>query len=59
MSCLKTTLRSNSEIAIFLSLESGDWVGGESFRGFNFGAVKATTPQLHEHAHEETSPARC
>jgi putative transport protein len=37
-----STLRSHPEIAIFLSLGIGYWVGGKSFRGFSLGAVTAT-----------------
>jgi putative transport protein len=42
MTWLVTTLRSHPEIAIFLSLGIGYWVGGKSFRGFSLGAVTAT-----------------
>jgi putative transport protein len=42
MSWLAATLRSYPEIAIFLSLGIGYWVGGKSFRGFSLGAVTAT-----------------
>jgi putative transport protein len=42
MSWLTTTLRSYPEIAIFLSLGIGYWVGGKSYRGFSLGAVTAT-----------------
>lgn len=42
MSWLVSTLRSHPEIAIFLSLGIGYWVGGKSFRGFSLGAVTAT-----------------
>ena len=42
MSWLTATLRSYPEIAIFLSLGIGYWVGGKSFRGFSLGAVTAT-----------------
>jgi putative transport protein len=42
MSWLTATLRSYPEIAIFLSLGIGYWVGGKSFKGFSLGAVTAT-----------------
>src|ERR1700752_5358624 len=42
MDWLATTLRIHPEIAIFLSLGVGYWVGGKSFRGFSLGAVTAT-----------------
>lgn len=42
MSWLTQTLRSYPEIAIFLSLGIGYWVGGKSFKGFSLGAVTAT-----------------
>jgi putative transport protein len=42
MSWLTATLRSYPEIAIFLSLGIGYWVGGKSYRGFSLGAVTAT-----------------
>src|SRR5579862_4010371 len=42
MSWFTATLRSYPEIAIFLSLGIGYWVGGKSFRGFSLGAVTAT-----------------
>ncbi|MFM0322393.1 aspartate-alanine antiporter [Caballeronia glebae] len=42
MSWFTATLRSYPEIAIFLSLGVGYWVGGKSFRGFSLGAVTAT-----------------
>ncbi|PTR01786.1 putative transport protein [Paraburkholderia sp. GV068] len=42
MSWLSETLRSYPEIAIFLSLGIGYWVGGKSFKGFSLGAVTAT-----------------
>ncbi|WP_244816941.1 aspartate-alanine antiporter [Caballeronia sp. Lep1P3] len=42
MSWLTQTLRSYPEIAIFLSLGVGYWVGGKSFKGFSLGAVTAT-----------------
>lgn len=42
MSWLAETLRRYPEIAIFLSLGVGYWVGGKSFRGFSLGAVTAT-----------------
>ncbi|CCD39140.1 putative transport protein [Candidatus Paraburkholderia kirkii UZHbot1] len=42
MSWLTATLRSYPEIAVFLSLGIGYWVGGKSFNGFSLGAVTAT-----------------
>ncbi|MDR5838359.1 aspartate-alanine antiporter [Caballeronia sp. LZ034LL] len=42
MSWLTATLRSYPEIAVFLSLGIGYWVGGKSFKGFSLGAVTAT-----------------
>lgn len=42
MSWLSATLRSYPEIAIFLSLGIGYWVGAKSFKGFSLGAVTAT-----------------
>src|ERR1700753_3983637 len=42
MSWLAQTLRQYPEIAVFLSLGVGYWVGGKSFRGFSLGAVTAT-----------------
>jgi putative transport protein len=42
MSWLAATLRSYPEIALFLSLGIGYWVGGKSYRGFSLGAVTAT-----------------
>ncbi len=42
MSWLTETLRHYPEIAIFLSLGIGYWVGGKSYRGFSLGAVTAT-----------------
>ncbi|WP_028217449.1 aspartate-alanine antiporter [Paraburkholderia oxyphila] len=42
MSWLTDTLRHYPEIAIFLSLGIGYWVGGKSFKGFSLGAVTAT-----------------
>ncbi|MDR5762072.1 aspartate-alanine antiporter [Caballeronia sp. LZ035] len=42
MSWLTATLRSYPEIAVFLSLGVGYWVGGKSFKGFSLGAVTAT-----------------
>ncbi|CAB3739009.1 aspartate-alanine antiporter [Achromobacter piechaudii] len=37
-----STLKAYPEIAIFLSLGIGYWVGGKSFKGFSLGAVTAT-----------------
>ena len=42
MSWLTATLRSYPEIAVFLSLGIGYWVGGKSYKGFSLGAVTAT-----------------
>jgi len=42
MTWLVTTLRQYPEIAIFLSLGIGYWVGGKSYKGFSLGAVTAT-----------------
>ncbi|RKP57694.1 aspartate-alanine antiporter [Pararobbsia silviterrae] len=42
MAWLVQTLRSYPEIAVFLSLGIGYWVGGKSFKGFSLGAVTAT-----------------
>lgn len=42
MHWIVTTLRDHPEIAIFLSLGIGYWVGGKSFRGFSLGAVTST-----------------
>jgi putative transport protein len=42
MSWLTATLRSYPEIAVFLSLGVGYWVGGKSFKGFALGSVTAT-----------------
>jgi len=42
MDWLVGTLRQYPEIAIFISLGVGYWVGGKSFKGFSLGAVTAT-----------------
>jgi putative transport protein len=42
MSWIAETLRQYPEIAVFLSLGIGYWVGGKSFKGFSLGAVTAT-----------------
>jgi putative transport protein len=42
MAWLTGTLQHYPEIAIFLSLAIGYWVGGKSFKGFSLGAVTAT-----------------
>ncbi|MGF6920244.1 aspartate-alanine antiporter [Paraburkholderia sp. 40] len=39
---LADTLRHYPEIALFLALGIGYWVGGKSFKGFSLGAVTAT-----------------
>lgn len=41
MSWLAQTLRQYPEIAVFLSLGIGYWVGGKSYKGFSLGAVTA------------------
>ncbi|CAB3751593.1 aspartate-alanine antiporter [Paraburkholderia solisilvae] len=42
MDWLVQTLRQYPEIAVFLSLGIGYWVGGKSYKGFSLGAVTAT-----------------
>src|SRR3974390_659210 len=42
MSWLAETLRHYPEIALFLSLGIGYWVGGKSYKCFSLGAVTAT-----------------
>jgi putative transport protein len=42
MTWLAQTLRQYPEIAVFLSLGIGYWVGGKSYKGFSLGAVTAT-----------------
>jgi putative transport protein len=42
MSWLTITLRQYPEIAIFLSLGIGYWIGGKRFNGFSLGAVTGT-----------------
>lgn len=42
MAWFVSTLRSYPEIAVFLSIGLGYWVGAKSFRGFSLGAVTAT-----------------
>jgi putative transport protein len=42
MSWFAQTLRQYPEIAVFLSLGIGYWVGGKSYKGFSLGAVTAT-----------------
>lgn len=42
MSWFVATLRQYPEIALFLSLGVGYWVGGKSFKGFSLGSVTAT-----------------
>jgi putative transport protein len=42
MSWLADTLRHYPEIAVFLALGVGYWVGGKSYKGFSLGAVTAT-----------------
>lgn len=42
MSWFVATLRQYPEIALFLSLGIGYWVGGKSYKGFSLGSVTAT-----------------
>jgi len=42
VSWLTQTLQHYPEIAVFLSLGIGCWVGGKSIKGFSLGAVTAT-----------------
>lgn len=42
MTWFVATLKAYPEIAIFLALGIGYWVGGKSFKGFSLGAVTAT-----------------
>ena len=42
MSWLVGTLKSYPEIALFLSLGIGYWVGGKSYKGFSLGSVTST-----------------
>lgn len=42
MSWFVTTLKAYPEIAIFLALGIGYWVGGKSYKGFSLGAVTST-----------------
>ena len=42
MNWLQTTLQTYPEIAVFLSLAIGYWVGGKTFKGFSLGAVTGT-----------------
>lgn len=42
MNWIESTLRAYPEMAIFLSLGIGFWVGGKSFKGFSLGAVTST-----------------
>jgi putative transport protein len=42
MTWFVTTLKAYPEIAIFLALGIGYWVGGKSFKGFSLGAVTST-----------------
>src|ERR1700755_1959230 len=42
MTWLTQILRQYPEIAVFLSLGIGYWVGGKSYKGFSLGAVTAT-----------------
>lgn len=42
MDWFTTTLRAYPEIAIFLALGIGYWIGGKSFKGFSLGAVTST-----------------
>lgn len=42
MSWFVDTLKAYPEIAIFLALGFGYWIGGKSFKGFSLGAVTST-----------------
>ena len=42
MNWLGATLRTYPELAIFLALGVGFWIGPKKLRGFNLGAVTAT-----------------
>ncbi|SPT37661.1 putative transporter [Achromobacter denitrificans] len=42
MTWFVATLKAYPEIAIFLALGIGYWIGGKSFKGFSLGAVTAT-----------------
>lgn len=42
MSWFVSTLKAYPEIAIFLALGIGYWIGGKSFKGFSLGAVTST-----------------
>lgn len=42
MAWITLTLRAHPEIAIFLALAAGYWVGGKSWKGFGLGAVTST-----------------
>ncbi len=42
MTWFVSTLRAYPEIAIFLALGIGYWIGGKSFKGFSLGAVTST-----------------
>ncbi len=42
MEWITTTLRTYPELAVFLSLAVGYWVGGKTFKGFSLGAVTST-----------------
>ena len=42
MSWFKDTLQAYPEIAVFISLAVGYWIGGKSFKGFSLGAVTGT-----------------
>ncbi|MGT2428834.1 aspartate-alanine antiporter [Cupriavidus basilensis] len=42
MSWFVTTLKAYPEIAIFLALGIGYWIGGKSYKGFSLGAVTST-----------------
>lgn len=42
MSWFQSTLQAYPELAIFLSLGIGYWVGGKTFKGFSLGAVTST-----------------
>ncbi len=42
VSWITTTLRAHPEIAVFIALAIGYWVGGKSWKGFGLGAVTST-----------------
>ena len=42
MEWIKAILQTYPEVAVFLALAIGYWVGGKSFKGFSLGAVTST-----------------